>query len=111
MPKVALFPLGVGHVLAHPGACRTIAGELAARGHEPVLFYGGLGRSVLDDGVRIEPVPEIVRTQLDPTSVAGAYGGHEAFVRLVQADLDALERFRPDAAVVDCRLSAAIACE
>jgi UDP:flavonoid glycosyltransferase YjiC (YdhE family) len=112
MSRVALFPLGVGHVLAHPGACRTIAGELAARGHDPVLVYGGLERSVLDDGgVRIEPVPETVRTPLDPTSVAGAYGGPEGLARLVEADLEVLRRVGPDAAVVDCRLSAVIACE
>jgi UDP:flavonoid glycosyltransferase YjiC (YdhE family) len=111
MGRVALFPLGSGHVLAHPGACRTIAGELSARGHDPVLVYGGLERELIDDGVPIEPVSELGRGRLGPTSVGRAFGGSDGFGRLVEADLEVLERLRPDAAVVDCRLSAAIACE
>lgn len=111
MARVALFPLGAGHVLAHPGACKTIAGELSARGHDAVLVYGGLERAALDDGVRIEPVREVVRSPPDPTSVVRAYGGAEGLTRLVEADLDVLEGLRPDVAVVDCRLSAWIACE
>jgi UDP:flavonoid glycosyltransferase YjiC (YdhE family) len=109
--RVALFPLGVGHVLAHPGACTTIGRELTARGHDAVLVYGGLERAALDDGVRIEPVEEVVRSPLDPTSVVRAYGGVDGLSRLVEADLAVLERVRPDVAVVDCRLSACIACE
>jgi UDP:flavonoid glycosyltransferase YjiC (YdhE family) len=111
MGRVALFPLGTGHVLAHPGACRTIAGELDARGHEAVLVYGGLERRLLADGVQLETVPEVDRAQLDPRSVGSVSGGREGFARLVEADLDLLERVRPDAAIVDCRLSASIACE
>lgn len=109
--RVALFPLGAGHVLAHPGACRTIADALAARGHDPVLVYGGLERSLLADGVRVEPVREIDRSRLQPGSVARAFGGTDELPRLVEADLDVLDRLRPDVAVVDCRLSAQIACE
>ena len=111
MTRVALFPLGAGHVLAHPGACRTIAAELAARGHEAVLLYGGLERELIDDGVRIEPIAEVERSRLDARSVARAFGGREDLARLVEADRDALERLRPDVAVVDCRISASIACE
>ena len=109
--RIALFPLGSGHVLAHPGACRTIAGELGSRGHDPVLVYGGLERPLLDDGIRIEPVRELERSRIDPTSVGRAFSGPEGLAKLVEADLEVLARLRPDAAVVDCRLSAAIACE
>ena len=109
--RVALFPFGAGHVLAHPAACRSVARALADRGHEPVLVYGGLERETFADGVRMESVAEIAPGRVDPKSFARAYDGPDELLALVDADLAVLERLRPDAAVIDCRASAGIACE
>ena len=111
MARVVLFPLGVGHVLAHPGACLTVAGALTARGHEAVLAYGGLESAALGNGIQIEKVPEIDPSRLVPTSLARAFDDPDDMARLVEADLEVLRRLRADVAVVDCRMSSTIACE
>lgn len=109
--RVAVLPFGGGDVLAHVGACVTVARELESRGHEVILAYGGLSRHALDADLRVEPVPEIDHTRLDAASLAGLLRGPEELAALVEADLKLLRRLKPAAAVVDSRLSAVIACE
>ncbi|MDX6509912.1 MAG: hypothetical protein QOG81_1664 [Gaiellaceae bacterium] len=114
MPRVArvlFFPLAPGPGLAHVGACLAVADELERRGHETVLAYGG-SRPELVAGwtKRLERVEEVPYERTLGDSAAGwfAPGDLERFTR---ADVELIERVRPDVAVVDLRLSASLACE
>ena len=111
MARVLLFPLSVGNVLAHAGSCATIARELAARGHEPVLAYGGEQAAALaGGGLRVERVPELDAGRLRPHSFAGVFRSAEEIVELVEQEVELIRRVRPDVAVLDSKPTAALAC-
>jgi UDP:flavonoid glycosyltransferase YjiC (YdhE family) len=110
MARVLLLPFGGGNVLAHAGSCVTIGHELLARGHEPILAYGGEAAEALAPGLRVEPADEVEPERLRAASLSALYRTAEELAGLVDADLDLLHRIEPDAAVVDARPPGRLAC-
>lgn len=110
--RVLLFPMAPGVGLAHVGACAAVARELERRGHETVLAYGGDRPEVVRRwATQVEPVGEIPAELAVGETVGRWYEPPGSLERLVRGDLELIRRVRPDAAVVDMRLSASIACE
>ena len=111
--KVLFFPFCPGPGLAHAGACLSVAGELAARGDEAVLAYGGSRPDLVRrEGVRIVEVDEIPlewaggHNQLD-----GFYPDVESLIRFIEGDRALIEAEAPDVVVIDMRLPSATAAE
>ena len=111
--KVLFFPFCTGSGLAHAGACLSVAGELAARGHEAVLAYGGTRPDlVTKEGVRIVEVDEIPpersggHDQMD-----GFYPDTENLIRFIECDRELIEAEAPDVVVIDMRLPSMPAAE
>lgn len=109
--KALFLPFAPGRGMAHAGACMAIAQELAARGHEAVLGYGGDTPELLRDArVRLIDIPEIplARTS-DRQRVDTWYPAVADLQERAQADLGLIARERPDVVVTDTRIPAQIA--
>jgi UDP:flavonoid glycosyltransferase YjiC (YdhE family) len=110
--RVLLFPFAPGGGLAHVGACITLARELERRGHETVLAYGGDRTDVVAAEVGgFERVDEVPYERTVGDTVAHWFETPAQLVQLVEGDRRLIERLRPDAVVVDTRLSASYASE
>jgi UDP:flavonoid glycosyltransferase YjiC (YdhE family) len=109
--RVALFPFVSGGVLAHLGACVSVGAALRERGHE--VFVGvdePQQRFVEAAGLTPVHVTEIEQRRNDPNRF-GVYKTVEEVVETTRADTEIIARLAPDAAVVDVRVSAKLACE
>lgn len=111
--KVLLFGFAPGGGIAHAGVCAAVGAELAARGHEPVLAYGGdRARLLAAPGLRLRPVDEV---PLDATGDRGRidtwYPSTEDLVARARADLALIEEEAPAVVVTDTRLSAQVAAD
>jgi UDP:flavonoid glycosyltransferase YjiC (YdhE family) len=111
--KALFFPFCPGPGLAHAGACLSVAGELAARGSEAVLAYGGTRPDLVrGGGVRVIEAEEI------PVEWAGGHGQMDGFypdvetlIRFIEQDRALIEEEAPDVVVIDMRMPSAVAAE
>jgi UDP:flavonoid glycosyltransferase YjiC (YdhE family) len=111
--KALFFPFCTGPGLAHAGACLSVAGELAARGSEAVLAYGGTRPDLVrGNGVRVIEVEEV------PVEWAGGHGQMDGFypdvetlIRFIEQDRALIEEEAPDVVVIDMRMPSAVAAE
>ena len=111
MSRVALFPYVSGGVLAHLGACVSVATALRERGHD--VFIGvdePQERYVEAAGLTPVRVTEIDPHRNDPGRL-GVYRTVGEIVRTTRADAEIMARLAPDVTVVDVRASAAMASE
>jgi UDP:flavonoid glycosyltransferase YjiC (YdhE family) len=109
--RVLLFPFAPGGGLAHVGASISVARELERRGHETVIAYGGDRLGLVEtQTTRVERVEEVPYERTTGSSAAAWFEPGD-LERLARADVELIERVRPDAVVVDLRTSASLACE
>lgn len=111
--KVLFFPFCPGSGLAHAGACLSVAGELAARGHEAVLAYGGNRPDlVMREGVRIIKVDEVPLDRAgDHNRMDRFYPDTESLIGFIESDRALIEAEAPDVVAIDMRLPSAPAAE
>ncbi len=111
--KALLLPFAPGPGMAHVGACLAVGEELAARGHDVVLGYGGSRPELLGGGaVRVVEADEIPyeRTASRPR-IDHWYPDSADLLARVQADLELIAGERPDVVVTDARIPAQIAAQ
>jgi UDP:flavonoid glycosyltransferase YjiC (YdhE family) len=88
----------------------TVGRELAARGHEIAVAYGGTREDVLErEGLTWHRVPEVpAEREWHP---GGWFASAQQLCSLVDAHLDLLRRLRPDVAVSSSGIGGRLACE
>jgi hypothetical protein len=108
--RFLLMPHAPTTGLAHLGACLAVGSELRARGHEPVLAYGGARPELIEregfDWRRVPEVPPEREWQPDAwfesaDELSGAVDGHLALI----------EELNPAAAVCSSGVAGRLACE
>ena len=111
--KALFFPFAPGHGLAHVGACLSVATEVAARGEEAVMAYGGTRSDLVRaDGVRVIGAEEIpLEWTRDHDQMDCFYPDVETLIRFVEADGKVIEAEQPDVVVIDMRMPTALAAE
>jgi MGT family glycosyltransferase len=112
--RFLILPFGPPEVLAHVGSCLAVAEHLQERGHQVEFGYGGkVPEAIERAGFTWHPLPEVSRTfdLAGSFDVGGWYPTSEDLAAAVQARIDLIERFGPDAAVTDCSIPGRIACE
>ncbi len=110
MARILLLPAAIDGVLAHVGSCATVGHELAARGQDVVLAYPGSQPELFENGLELVPAAGLESARLRSPGLP-VFRDTAELLRLVQADLELLERIGPDAAFVEYRVSGHLACE
>jgi UDP:flavonoid glycosyltransferase YjiC (YdhE family) len=100
-------------ILFHVGRCMRVARELAARGHRVVM--GGMPRFLRDPALRAEldfeylPLPDFSAQEgMRLLRSITARPPREQVERMIEAEIAALDRLRPDVVVTDFRPTAQI---
>lgn len=99
------------HFLSHLSRPLMLARELRRRGHE-VVFAGGSPKTrfIQDEGFEVvpilEPRPDTLFANLEKSKIM--FISEDEVGRMIEADLAAYRKLKPDLVLTDCRLSAAI---
>jgi UDP:flavonoid glycosyltransferase YjiC (YdhE family) len=110
--RFLLFPFANGTGLAHVGACLRVGAELVSRGHDVAMAYGGtLEHLARADGIRLLPVRDLTYDGAKARSPSRWYRDADDFQVYVDADIELMRSFRPDAVLSDTRLGTTLAAE
>ena len=111
MARVLLLPARASDVLAHLGTSVAIGTELARRGHDARIAYGGYFQdAAAASGLPIVPAPAGERPR-GPRALARLFASAEELAEKAREDAQAIEGVAPDVVVVDSRPTGTLACD